>query len=85
MAGFELALQSEHPASGSCYLLLALAARGDRPHRFDAIAAQRVDAVVEVDGRIAVRRDELDAIADACTSRDACDTSSRPCSSPAQP
>src|SRR5438067_10118901 len=40
------------------------AAGGDVPHRLDARAAHAPDAIVEVEGRIAVRRDELDALAE---------------------
>src|SRR5690606_1822887 len=43
--------------------LLALAARRDRPHLFDLAAPDDMDVIVEVDGGIAVRRDELDAVA----------------------
>ncbi len=35
------------------------------PHAFDVFAAARVDAVVQIHRRIAVRRDELDAVAQA--------------------
>ena len=59
MARFELALSAT-----SAHSLLALAAGGDRPHRFDAVAAQRVDAVVEIHGGIDVRRNEFNAVAD---------------------
>src|SRR4029450_670994 len=44
---------------------LALAAPGDVPDRLDLVAAHRVDLVVEVEGGIAVRREELDAVAEA--------------------
>ena len=47
-------------AAGPCAGLLALAARGNRPHGLDVVAAQRVDLVVEVHRRIAVRRAELE-------------------------
>src|SRR4029434_2536409 len=45
--------------------LLALAAPGDLPDRLDLVSAHGVDLVVEVEGRIAVRREELDAVAQA--------------------
>src|SRR2546428_3710359 len=37
--------------------------RGDLPHRLHRRVTDGVDAVVEVDRRIAVRREELDALA----------------------
>src|SRR5438445_10989178 len=43
---------------------VAAAPRRDRPHRVHAVTAHDVDAVVEVDGRVAVRREELDALAE---------------------
>src|SRR3989442_10464587 len=38
--------------------------RGDLPHRLHRRVTDGVDAVVEVDRRIAVRREELDALAE---------------------
>src|SRR2546426_12100664 len=45
------------------------AASGDGPDRFDAVAAQGVDAVVEVEGGIAMRGEELDALAEGRAAR----------------
>src|SRR5215468_888635 len=45
--------------------LLALAAPGDLPDRLDLVPAHGVELVVEVEGGIAVRREELDAVAEA--------------------
>src|SRR5215475_13314299 len=52
------------PAHGFHRLLGAPAAR-DVPDGFHLLAAHHVDAVVEVDGGIAVRRDELDELAES--------------------
>ena len=48
---------------GLAHGLLALAARGNWPHAFDAVATQRVEVIVEVHGGIAVRWDEFQSIA----------------------
>src|SRR5438093_13728520 len=56
--------QSEAAAPGAPMYLIRAAARGDVPHRLDLVAAHRVDPVVEVDRRIAVGREELDALAE---------------------
>jgi hypothetical protein len=44
--------------------LVGAAARGDLPHRLHLVGAHRVDLVVEIDGRIAVGLEELDALAE---------------------
>src|SRR5262245_1211320 len=44
--------------------LLALAAPGDLPDRLDLVAAHGVELVVEVEGGVAVRREEFDAVAE---------------------
>src|SRR2546430_11034112 len=38
---------------------------GNGPNGFDLFAAHGVDAIVEIHGRIAVRNEEFDAVADA--------------------
>src|SRR3989475_10704448 len=43
--------------------------RGDLPHRLHRRVTDGVDAVVEVDRRIAVRREELDALAETRRAR----------------
>src|SRR5262245_19175615 len=45
--------------------LLALAASGDLPDRLDLVPAHGVDLVVEVEGGIAVRWEEFDAVPQA--------------------
>src|SRR5947199_4887885 len=50
-------------ALGAPVWLIRAAARGDVPHRLDLVAAHCVDPVVEVDRRVAVWREELDALA----------------------
>src|SRR6266849_5038599 len=52
--------------SGVCSdgVLVRAPSRRDRPHRLDAAAADHVDPVVEIDGGIAMRGEELDALAE---------------------
>src|SRR5438128_2485692 len=50
-------------ALGAPVWLIRAPARADVPHRLDLVAAHRVDPVVEVDRRVAVWREELDALA----------------------
>src|SRR3989442_15192835 len=52
---------SEKLRGGVCSV--GAAPRRDRPHRVHAVTAHDVDAVVEVDGRVAVRRGEIEALA----------------------
>src|SRR5207244_11012771 len=44
--------------------LLRMAATGDRPDHFDFVLACAVDPVVLVDGRVAVRNDAFELVAD---------------------
>jgi hypothetical protein len=55
---------AERPRSASDRSLLRHPAGGDRPDGFHAIAAQAVDAVVQVHRRIAVRNQELEPLAE---------------------
>src|SRR5882724_6757001 len=48
----------------SCPRLLRAAAARDVPDRFHLLPTHRVDAVVQIDGRVAVRREELDELAE---------------------
>src|SRR5258708_2644514 len=49
-----------------------LPARHDRPDRLDVLTSERVDAVVEVHGRVAVRHVEFNALADLGHARAGC-------------
>ena len=52
------------PSYGSLQSVFGVSARGDRPHIHDAVAVDGVEDVVEIDGGIGVRRDQMNAITD---------------------